>query len=87
MDPNPISTRAERCSLLLGKIGERVDTGTELSAWLESVQIRSNLFTAKLGVFAAGSLSIDHRLRRNKTIGRAIVQILDSELFNLACCI
>ena len=86
MERSPISEKADRCLQLLDIIGNRDHSEEEISTWLQNVQLRANLFTAKLGVFAAGSLSIDHRLRRNKTVARGVSQILGAVLLNLEGC-
>ena len=86
MESSPIVERTDRCLELFEIIGKAVSSEAEIGTWVQNVQIRANLFTSKLGVFAAGSLSIDHRLRRNKTVCRGIIQILDAVVSNTENC-
>jgi hypothetical protein len=87
MESSPIADKTQKCVRLL-EIYNGVSWASKFHniTWEEDVQIRVNLFTSKLGVFATGSHSIDHRLRKNKTVSRAIVQLLESLLANLTSC-
>ena len=87
MEASPIVEKSQRCLRLVDDIEFHVSSEAEYASWWEGVQMRTHLSTSKLGVFAAGSLSIDHRLRRNKTVTKAIIQILDALLANLKSCV
>lgn len=87
MDTSPISDKSQRCLNLLAKIDRDPLYGADITPWLEDVQLKVNLFVSKLGVFAAGSLSVDHRLRRNKTVSNGISQILDAALLDVVDCL
>ena len=86
MTVSPIVDKSQQCLHLIEAIGIAGLAKDEAEKWAEEQQMRLSLFTSKLGVFAIGSLSIDHRLRKNKTVTRALVQILDALLKNLASC-
>lgn len=86
MAPGLISKKAERCLNLLQAIAQGRHLATDILEWAENALIKLNLFVAKLGVLAAGSLSIDHRLRRNKTVSNAVTQILEAAVLDLVDC-
>lgn len=59
------------------------DTSVVDTQWAEDQHLMFSLWTARLGVFAADRLSINHRLRRNDVAAKVIAQTLTALLSNL----
>jgi hypothetical protein len=51
--------------------------------WLCDQDALFSIWVAKLGVFAPGDLSVEHRLRKNQLVVEGLTQILEALLFNL----
>ncbi|GIZ44750.1 hypothetical protein CKM354_000794000 [Cercospora kikuchii] len=62
-------------------------TALDLLAWIPEQKTKLNLFADLLGVFAHGSLSVEHRLRNNSAVRSSIAQLLEAISKNLCLCI
>ncbi|PPJ61072.1 hypothetical protein CBER1_07412 [Cercospora berteroae] len=62
-------------------------TAFDLLAWVPEQKTKLNLFADVLGVFASGSLSVEHRLRNNSAVRSSIAQLLQAISKNLGLCI
>lgn len=82
MEVGSISAETDRCLQLLNTLWRGRQLEADMRAWLEDAELKVNLFVSRLGILAAGSHSIDHRLRRNKTVSSAILQILDAAVLD-----
>ena len=79
----------QACRTQLDQLANRElkdDTTESLTPWAHEQRLRLNIFADVLGVFAAGKLSVEYRLRLNPNAKTVVLQLLGSILKNCYIC-
>jgi hypothetical protein len=83
MPVESIVSATSLCKVSLDQLHSLPDDTVISKQWIEQQQMLLDLWASILGVFAHGTHSIEHRLRRNLAYSHAIAQLLDSVVRNL----